>query len=72
MTTNKLEFGGLHGAHIIEFEPDYTKTCWYCGSKRVIKAGSEMYHSWFHCTKCGATYTELPKVEAATEGVNYG
>jgi len=35
-----------------------TKQCWYCGSFAMAKTGS-----YYTCSKCGATYCELPKLD---------
>lgn len=36
---------------------DYTRTCWSCGKVTMVNKGS-----YFQCSKCGATYNELPKL----------
>lgn len=50
---------------------DYTKVCWYCGSKKVFPI-----KSWWECKDCGAThvpstspsYLPITEVDAVTGG----
>jgi len=35
---------------------DYTKECWYCGSKNM-----EPVETWYQCRDCRATHVPQPK-----------
>ena len=49
---------------------DYTKRCWYCGSKNMEKV-----ETWYKCADCGATHVVMPETfkgglfELATGGI---